>query len=229
MKNVGRHVATLGEEKIDLGRGFLVGPFLGHRRAFREQFTGAVSPASEWPCNVLQTFYRGGQRSPGGASGEGGWQTISTGRTLCLMFGHVFRSGHAFCYHILCMFARLKCCFSARATHSLLHRLDTLTVSTDRPWIAFYLPSFFDRISLLSLPAFRPPRSSSTFVPSSFKLSDRREVELTGGRKIGRKIGGKYGIAFGADRGRFTAKSQLIDRSVARNYLAIWLMFTMRG
>lgn len=32
------------------------------------------------------------------------------------MFGHVFRSGHAFCYHILCMFARLKCCFSARAT-----------------------------------------------------------------------------------------------------------------
>lgn len=75
VKNVGRclHVATLGEEKIDLGRGFLVGPFLGHRRAFREQFTGAVSPASEWPCNVLQTFYRGGQRSPGGASGEGGW------------------------------------------------------------------------------------------------------------------------------------------------------------
>ena len=36
-----------------------------------------------------------------------------------LMFGHVFRSGHAFCYHILCMFARLKCCFSARATYSL--------------------------------------------------------------------------------------------------------------
>lgn len=42
--------------------------------------------------------------------------TIPTGRTLCLMFGHVFRSGHAFCYHILCMFARLKCCFSACAT-----------------------------------------------------------------------------------------------------------------
>lgn len=48
------------------GTGFLAGPFLGHRRTFREQFTGAVSPASEWPCNVLQTFYRGGQRSAGG-------------------------------------------------------------------------------------------------------------------------------------------------------------------
>lgn len=26
---------------------------------------------SEWPCNVLQTFYRGGQRSAGGASRRG--------------------------------------------------------------------------------------------------------------------------------------------------------------
>lgn len=34
------------EEKtgIDLGRDCCAGPFLGHRRAFRERFTGAVSP-----------------------------------------------------------------------------------------------------------------------------------------------------------------------------------------
>lgn len=32
---------------------------------------------------------------------------------VCLMFGHVFRLGHAFCYHFSCTFVRLKCCFSA--------------------------------------------------------------------------------------------------------------------
>lgn len=60
------------------------------------------------------------------------------------MFGHVFRSGHAFCYHILCMFARLKCCFSARATHSLLHS------------------------DLTRLPYPRIVRGSSSFLPPTF-------------------------------------------------------------
>lgn len=48
------------------------------------------------------------------------------------MFGHVFRPGHAFCYHFPCTFVRLKCCFSARATGAVIRgvvcaRLDEWT------------------------------------------------------------------------------------------------------
>ena len=60
------------------------GPFLGHRTAFRQQFTGTVSGLNG-PCNVLQTFYccrRTTDRVHKGGN-RGATQTISTGRTLC--------------------------------------------------------------------------------------------------------------------------------------------------
>lgn len=123
------------EEKMDRAeeRSFFGGHFLAIVPHLGNSSPGPFR-RSEWPCNVLQTFYRCRGTTIGKRGwGEEGWQTISTGRTLCLMFGHVFRSGHAFCYHILCMFARLKCCFSARATHPSLHRLDTRSRSMDHP------------------------------------------------------------------------------------------------
>lgn len=70
-----------------------------------------------------------GGRSKNGCQGWWAFDAIlNRWRILCLMFGHVFRLGHAFCYHFSCTFVRLKCCFSARAitvTRITCKRLDT--------------------------------------------------------------------------------------------------------
>lgn len=99
--------------------------FLDHCTAFRYRLLKRF-PGSECPCNALQTFCRHAvvrtmmKRGRKGRRGYQGWWVfdaiLNRWRTLCLMFGHVFRPGHAFCYHFPCTFVRLKCCFSARAT-----------------------------------------------------------------------------------------------------------------
>lgn len=97
--------------------------FLDHCMAFRcrllERFPGfeclCVTYCKHFAVNGTQPN-EGGRR---GQRGEGWWAfdaILNRRRTLCLMFGHVFRPGHAFCYHFPCTFVRLKCCFSARVT-----------------------------------------------------------------------------------------------------------------
>lgn len=101
--------------------------FLDHCTAFRYRLPERF-PEFQCPCNVLQTFCRQRHAVERRIKGEGGrgrrgyqgWRAfdaiLNRWRTLCLMFGHVFRPGHAFCYHFPCTFVCLKCCFSARTT-----------------------------------------------------------------------------------------------------------------
>lgn len=112
--------------------------FLDHCMAFRHRLPARAFPG---PLNARVTHCkhfavgntqsngeeRGGERKKGvqGKRGRGGGERyrgwvfdaiLNRWRTLYLMFGHVFRPGHAFCYHFPCTFVRLKCCFSARET-----------------------------------------------------------------------------------------------------------------
>jgi len=116
--------------------------FLDHRAAFRHRLAERFPGFSECGCVTHRKHFAADdtqptQRDEGGGGGVGaggrtarcaqgvrgrgcqGWRVfdaiLNRLRTLCLMFGHVFRPGHAFCYHFPCTFVRLKCCSSARA------------------------------------------------------------------------------------------------------------------
>lgn len=75
----------------------------------------------------------GERRGRGTARDETGFRCDSNRwTTLCLMFGHVFRPGHAFCYHFPYTFVRLKCYSSARARARAHH-----DVQSSAGWLAY--------------------------------------------------------------------------------------------